>query len=410
MSNEAHIVVVGGGFAGLAAAYELTHCGFAVTVLEARNRVGGRVWSTEMPNGATVELGGEWIAANEQNFLNLAKRFNLPLVRLSVNFRIREVVNGPSVSPDDQRRAHRIAIETLRGMDEATVSRSTIAEFLEGLPLSRPQATLLRARLQGSFGTDLRHIALRMVGEYSLGESNSFYRVASGNQSLADAMAAQLPDVRLGHAVEVVVHHQYGIAAMGSTFDNAFAVEADAVVLALPIKPLSKIEFDPPLPAAVEQAISNAPMGVAAKLAVGTRNPPPLRAIQDVQAPYWCWTGNGQGDVARSVVTAFCGSRQAQRNLATDSGDPSIWLNKLQSANPDVDFAGDPILVDWSLDIWAGGCYSAFDNAATDQIPHLTTPVGRLFFAGEHTVEDSGTMEGALTSGLHVARQIDEVL
>ncbi len=58
-----HIAVVGAGFAGLAAAFELVNSGFAVTVLEARQRVGGRVWSTKLANGAIVELGGEWISS-----------------------------------------------------------------------------------------------------------------------------------------------------------------------------------------------------------------------------------------------------------------------------------------------------------------------------------------------------------
>jgi monoamine oxidase len=410
MSDNRPIIVVGGGFAGLAAAYQLTHTGFAVMVLEARNRVGGRVWSSEVSNGATVELGGEWIAANEYNFLNLATKLQLPLVQPGVNFRIREVVNGSPVSAEAQREAHRIAIETLREMDEAAVSGATISQFLERLPLSPPQATLLRARLQGSFGADLEHIALRMIGEYSLGESDRFFRVAGGNQTLAEAMAAQLPDVRLGHAVSRVVHRQNGTAVEGSAFGNRFSIEGEAAVLAVPLKPLSEIEFVPPLPAAVRKAISSTPMGVAAKLAAGTRHPPPLRAIQDVEAPYWCWTGNGRRDVARPVVTAFCGSQKARRNLATDSRDPSLWLNKVQSANPDLEFVGDPIMVDWSLDKWAGGCYSAFDNEATDRIPYLTLPIGRIFFAGEHTAENSGTMEGALTSGMHAGRLIGEVL
>jgi len=66
-------------------------------------------------------------------------------------------------------------------------------------------------------------------------------------------------------------------------------------------------------------------------------------------------------------------------------------------------------MVNWSQEEWAGGCYSAFDNAAADQIPYLSQQVGRLFFAGEHTDEDSGTMQGAVASGLRAARQIGEV-
>lgn len=109
------------------------------------------------------------------------------------------------------------------------------------------------------------------------------------------------------------------------------------------------------------------------------------------------------------AVTAFCGSLQALQNLGIDSNDSSIWLNKLQAANPDLDFVADPIMVDWSQDEWTRGSYSAFDNLATDQIPLLAQPVGRLFFSGEHTALNSGTMDGAITSGLDAARQIFEV-
>jgi predicted NAD/FAD-dependent oxidoreductase len=223
-------------------------------------------------------------------------------------------------------------------------------------------------------------------------------------------MAVQLPDVRLGHGITTITHHPGGVSIKGKAAHGAFEVEADAIILAMPVKRLAELKFNPALPQATVKAISSVRMGIAAKMAIGTRISPPLRAIQDVEVPYWCWTGIGEGDVPRSALTAFCGSKEAQQNLATNSYDPSIWFNKLQSANPDLDFVGDPILVDWSQDEWARGCYSAFDNRATDLIPLLTVPVGRLFFAGEHTAVESGTMEGALASGLRAAEQIGEVL
>ena len=109
-------------------------------------------------------------------------------------------------------------------------------------------------------------------------------------------------------------------------------------------------------------------------------------------------------------MTAFCGSTQAQQNLATDSSDPATWLSKIQAANPDLDFVDEPIMVDWSQDEWARGCYSAFDNPATDIIPLLSKPVGRLLFAGEYTDEDSATMQGALASGLRAASQVMNII
>ena len=74
------VVVVGAGFAGLSAAMELHDLGFEVRVLEARERVGGRVWSTTLTNGAVVELGAEWIMADDLAVQEAAARFEVDLV------------------------------------------------------------------------------------------------------------------------------------------------------------------------------------------------------------------------------------------------------------------------------------------------------------------------------------------
>lgn len=409
------VIVVGAGFAGLTAAYKLKSSGFDVEVFEARDRVGGRVCSRKLENGAIVEMGGEWITADDHSVRDLASELNVPLAEVGVDFMIREAINGASVSAAEQMEAVQITAKAYHDLDDATVDNGTMGDFFDQLDLGEAQKAVLVSRLQCSFGSDLHKIALRMLGDrssplresgFSLGGLSQYYRVATGNQSLAIALAEKVSTVNLEHEVTHISQSGGQVTVRGRSAGEPFEVTTDAVVIAIPIKLLGKLNFEPELPADIAQAHTSIPMGIAAKIAAGTSKPPSLRAVQDVVAPYWCWAGKGADGEVRPAVTAFCGSVQAQNNLATDSHDPTTWLEKLKEANRDLEFDENPFLIDWSQDPWAYGCYSAFDNKSTDTIGLLTQPVGRLFFAGEHTADHSATMEGAISSGNRAAEQV----
>jgi len=84
LAGHAHVAVVGGGFAGLSAAYYLTQGGFHVTMLEARDKIGGRVQtSTDLIPGRFIEAGAELIGSNHLLWMTLAKRFGLSLMVVS---------------------------------------------------------------------------------------------------------------------------------------------------------------------------------------------------------------------------------------------------------------------------------------------------------------------------------------
>ena len=89
--------MVGAGFAGLAAALDLHDAGVAVTVLEARDRVGGRVRSVQLGNGAVAEMGAEWIMAGDRTLLGLAERFEVPAVATGADYKLREAL-GPNAA------------------------------------------------------------------------------------------------------------------------------------------------------------------------------------------------------------------------------------------------------------------------------------------------------------------------
>jgi len=407
-----HIGIIGAGFAGLAAALELHDLDYRVTVLEARQRAGGRVWSTTLSNGEITELGGEWINGKDKQILGMIDRLGLSKVGVGVNFLQRRVIAGTPVSIAEQQAARVIAAKTLSVMHKKDIAAKSIGDFIEELPLSAAQREYFYSRLQISYGTDLKKVALRMMEDHtppppnSSIEADSYYRVASGNMSIAQTIVDKLEDVRLGHDVRVVDHSEQNITIRGISAGGLFQLQMDGVVLAVPVKILAKIEFNPPLPPPVNKAIASVSMGTAAKITAATRDRPTLRAYHDVEKPYWCWTGKGGDEKVRKVVTAFCGSAQPQKKLATNSNNPAVWFEVLKSVNPDLKFEGDPVMVDWSGEKFAGGCYSAFSNQAADNVPHLTKSVGSIFFAGEHTAHNFATMDGAIESGLRAATQV----
>jgi monoamine oxidase len=402
------VVVAGAGFAGLSAALHLEEAGCEVTVLEARPEAGGRVRSVTLANGAIAELGAEWIDGRDVTVRALAARLGVTLVSPGVDFMRREVVVGAPVTEAEQERIEAIAAGALSRMDGATRDRSTAGDFVAGLPIGEAQRAFLRARLQGSYGADLGGIALRsLTGSFATGSPSLYFRVARGNQALAGAMAARLRDIRLQHRVVAVEHDGRRVTVRCAAGGETRELAADFAVLALPVPLLATLEFRPALPDAVARAIERLPMGRASKLAVATTAPPPLRAVQDVSVPYWCWSGLGDGGTPRAVITAFAGSPRAQQVLGTETGDPGPWLARVRAARPDAALGEEAILLNWGLDPWARGCYSAFDNPSWDAAPLLSRPAGRLCFAGEHTAgADFGTMEGALKSGRRAAREI----
>src|SRR5205085_3337068 len=175
------------------------------------------------------------------------------------------------------------------------------------------------------------------------GGAADYRRAAEGNQGIAEAIARDLSDVRLRHAVTEVSDDGDDVRVSG----DGFSVQARAAVVAVPATIVPTLAFRPALPADQQRALAELPFGVASKFAAATEEPPSPRALQDVDVPYWCWAARGGGDQARSVVAAFAGSPSAQERLRTASGDPSTWMERVRELNPDVAFTGEVVMRTW---------------------------------------------------------------
>ena len=110
--EERSVIVVGAGYAGLVAADLLVDAGWDVTVLEARDRVGGRAWTDRLDNGAIIERGAEWVEDVQVEIVGLCDRLGIPLARTGISYHDRRPVGGPPVT-DDELAAGRAALRAL---------------------------------------------------------------------------------------------------------------------------------------------------------------------------------------------------------------------------------------------------------------------------------------------------------
>ena len=399
------VVVVGAGFAGLAAALDLHDAGLSVVVLEARDRAGGRVLSVELDNGEIAELGAEWIMPDDQVLQATIDRLGLAACEAGVDY-LRREPRGPAAVPVAELDAFLEAADAHLAASDAT--ESSMGAMLGAVPGDDRARAVARARLQGTFASDLDRVAWRAdwhAGRLAA-EPAVYRRMARGNRSIADTAARRLPDVRLGRPANAVVERGGRVEVRAGD-----PIEADAVVVAVPVRLVTELAFDPPMPPEQREAFEGLPMGMASKLAVPLAGEPERCAIQCADLPFWFWVADGEDGHPRRVVTSFAGSELPQGPLSTASGDPATWLHRIVDLAPELRPAGGAVIKAWGLDAWSRGAYSAWDHPSIARRAEFERMHGAVAFAGEHTAgEHSGTMEGALRSGRRAAAQIIEHL
>lgn len=392
-------VVIGAGFAGLAAADALTTAGVEVLILEARDRVGGRVWSRELPNGSIVEMGAEFVLPGYTMMRELARRFELPLVDKGMFYGDRTPRGGIGVDSDTLA----AAAETLTSaLDAGAGSGRSAADVLADLPIAPGAREAITARLEVSCAATAETVAAHELAGLARISRDPCPSIAGGNQRLAMALADSVGSaVHLRSPVSRVAWGDGVIVSAGGT-----SLRADACVVTVPPTVLTRISFEPSLPDRVEDALRSIRYGHAAKLFVPLAEPSPPGAVLSVPERYWTWTANGADGRVQPVVSCFAGSAPALEALGVQSGAGG-WLRSLERLRPDLVLVPDgAVLSTWDDDPWGGGAYSTRtpDDRVDDVLAH---PVGPLVFCGEHTAgEYSALMEGALRSGRRAAGDV----
>ncbi len=370
--------VVGAGFAGLAAADALRAAGVDVTVLEARDRVGGRVHSRRLENGAVVELGAEFVLPPHEVLRETAARLNLPLYEKGTLYGDREP------RPPVPRDALLEGIVRLAEAQDGTVSIA-LAE-LDLVPDVR-ESLAARVEISTAYRADDQPASVLAVSGAAFGDFAS-HGVEGGNQRIAEELARSLR-IELRAIVHRVAWSERSVRVQERDFD--------ACVIAVPAS--IEIAFDPPLPDWKRHAIASVRYGHAAKLFLPLTEPAEPSATLSVPNRFWAYTQRAPDGSPLPVLAAFAGTR---------AGVDRLTPSAVRELRPDLSYADDePLLSTWHDDPWVRGAYSARSVESPLDDRALAEPVGPLAFAGEHTAgEWHALMEGALRSGLRAAQQV----
>jgi len=366
-----------------------------VTVFEARDRVGGRVHSTRLDNGAVVELGAEFVLPGYAVLEDTAARLGLELFEKGTLYGDREPRDGPPVTRDELVAAY----AALR--DAGTGS---IANALERFVPSPGARAVVAARLAVSSGYELEDQDSSALAEGAAGFGDfPSHGVVGGNDLIALTLAERLAGVVRTSTVVTRVAWSSDAVAVRAGSDE---VAADACVIATPAPHALELEWDPPLPQWKLQALAGVRYGQAAKLFLPLAASAPPSQTLSVPLRFWTWTQHGV-----QAASSFAGSPSALALLEVDRG-AGRWADAVRQLRPDLDYAdAPPLLSTWHDDPWARGAYSARTLSSPLDDEALARPAGAVAFAGEHTAGPwHALMEGALRSGLRAASEVSERL
>jgi len=343
-------------------------------VLEATERVGGRVWSERLANGAIVERGAEFVLPGYETMRGLAARLGLGFREKGTLYGDREPRDGQPVTRDELL----AAVAGLHGAQGAT-----LAEAIDRLAATEGARDAIAARLAISTAHELDDQPASILADGAAGfGAFPSHGVDGGNDLLARRLAAAL-DVRLGRRVERIAWSGEAVTVDGE--------RADVCVVATPAHVPA---FDPPLPDWKQRSLDAVRYGEAAKLFLQLEDEVEPSATLSVAGRFWTWTEHGS-----RAAASFAGTGIALERLEVANG-PERWAAAVHSLRPDLPYAdAEPVLA-----TWPGGAYSARSLASPLDDAALAEPVGPIAFAGEHTAgEWHGLMEGALRSGLRAA-------
>jgi monoamine oxidase len=456
MMREKSCVIIGAGLSGLAAGYELKEKGWKITILEARDRIGGRVFTYRFPENPDLycELGGEWVGREHDRVRSLCKKFGLPLIphRFDFSFaergRIVETLKAGrwpfALDLKAKLKKNSEAILSSRKKEkQEQFDKQDWWTFLRDMKFSRKD--LLRRDLMDStdFGESIRQVgAYSAASEYYERRHSNKYdemdkRIKGGNSRLVNALAERigLDAIHTCKEVKEIIQEDGEVTVW--TEDNRTELfapphpkqkkaakrlpsrrepfSAGYCICTVPARVLTNIDFDPPLPRKQKEAARDLQYARIMKTVLifdnrfwkekkGTK----FSCFTDQTSDFIFDATLGQlgdegilcsysiGDKADDL--ASCGSEDLRQSIDADL--VRLFPGASTKAIAIQRYA-------WQDDKYTQGAYALYRPGQWFPVLEtLRAPHKYVHFAGEHLADEQGFMDGAIDSGEDAARNI----
>lgn len=416
-------IVVGAGCAGLAAAQQLQVANHQVVLLEARQRLGGRIWTSRKWNDLPIDLGASWIHGTRGNPLtNLADKIQAKRWTTSYDRSITYASSGKPLSAaqeevkDEIERQISRTLVAAQSKDRDRSVQAALAGLLGQYPSDSEQHQLINFVINSELEQEYSGSAA-MLSAHWFDHGKSFKGddaiFANGFQVLIEHLAAGM-HIELGQIVKEIVWDERQVRVLTET--QEFAADYAIVTLPLGVLKAKKVQFTPELPSAMQLAIEKLGFGVLNKCYLRFPKsfwPNDVDWLEYIPQRHGEWAEwvSFLRVAGQPILLGFNAANQGKEieSLSDQAIVKSAMVTLQRIFGSSIPEPTDHQITRWESDPFSLGSYSFNAVGSTPKMrTQLTLPLqNKLFFAGEATEADyPGTVHGAYLSGIRAAKQI----